>query len=129
MKFEASHTYAAPTVRISLALVFLWFGTQQLVSPGEWVGLLPYWAPVSLFDDAETLIMLNGWLEIVLGTMLLVGFATRFAAIILGVHLFCIAIAMGGATGVRDLGLALATLSIVLAGPDRLSLDTKMQKA
>jgi len=110
-----------------MAGVFLWFGLMQLTDASTWIGFLPEWLgyiPVS----SEVIVQVNGWLEIVLAIAMLSGVWTRVAATILGTHLMGIAIMVGGATGVRDAGLALATLSLVLANVDSWTLDSVLIK-
>ncbi|MDD5318322.1 MAG: DoxX family membrane protein [Candidatus Pacebacteria bacterium] len=112
-------------LRISMSLVFLWFGFQQLASPTDWIGFLPTWT-VSLPISQIGFVYLNGWFEVVAGLFLLAGFYTRAAALLLGLHLLGIAYTIGyGAIAVRDVGLALATLSVFLYGRDKWSLDKK----
>lgn len=123
---EEMMVQCAPVLlRVTMSLVFLWFGTQQLMNAEAWTGFLPPWTGMSGLGDV-TFIQLNGWLEVVLGVMLGIGLQTRFVATVLGLHLFGIAASVGGATGVRDAGLALATLSIALAGADTVTLDAKL---
>ncbi|MCR4311975.1 MAG: DoxX family protein [Candidatus Uhrbacteria bacterium] len=128
MHLDKYAVYAPTVLRVALSLVFLWFGTQQLMAPEDWIGFLPQWALGFPFDDAETFVMLNGWMEVVFGAMMLIGFATRFSALVLGGHLLGIAVTAGGAIGVRDFGLAMATLSMVIANPGVHSLDARMKK-
>ena len=112
-------------LRWSWALLFVWFGTQQLMHPAQWTAFLPLWTgyfPI----PGEMLIQLNGWMEIVLAGCLLAGFYTRFASGILAIHLAGIAISVGGATGVRDLALAAAGVAIALDTPDAWTLDKKL---
>jgi len=119
--------YSAILLRFSMAGVFLWFGLMQLTDASTWIGFLPEWLgyiPVS----SEVIVQVNGWLEIVLAIAMLSGVWTRVAATILGTHLMGIAIMVGGATGVRDAGLALATLSLVLANVDSWTLDSVLIK-
>ena len=111
-------------LRISLSLLFLWFGVSQLYSPAEWTGVVP--AQISSIISAGTIVMLNGALEIILGLMLLSGIYVRFSALVLGLHLLSIALSMGySSVAIRDLALALATLSIFLIGPDNLTIDKR----
>lgn len=117
---------AAPAVaRIALALVFLYFGFSQLRDPVSFVGWLP--AEASLIPvPAPLLIILNGAFEVLFGTLLLLGIYTRLSAALLGLHLLGIALSMGFTqTAVRDYGLALATIAIALAGPDRYCVDER----
>lgn len=114
-------------VRISAVLLFLWFGFQQLVSPGNWVGFLPAWTgyfPV----PGEMLVQLNGWAEIILAALLAIGVSTRIVAALLGAHLFFIALSAGGAIGVRDAALAFMTSSLCLGTPDAWTFDAKHPK-
>lgn len=111
-------------LRWSWVLLFLWFGTQQLIHPSQWTAFLPSWTgyfPV----PAEMLIQLNGWMELCLAALLFVGSFTRLSALILSAHLAGIAISVGGAVGVRDAALAMVGISIALGGPDEWTLDEK----
>lgn len=119
--------YSAILLRFSMAGVFLWFGYMQLTDAAAWIGFLPEWLgyiPVS----SEVIVQVNGWLEVLLAISMIAGVWTRVVAAILGVHLMGIAIMVGGATGVRDAGLALATLSLVLANVDSWTLDSVLIK-
>ncbi|MEI6478815.1 MAG: DoxX family protein, partial [bacterium] len=104
-------------------IIILWFGYQQIVDANSWLGFLPPWTtslPISQID----LIYLNGTFEIVFGIFLLLGFYTRFAAVMLALHLFDITYTVGyDAIGVRDMGLAMSTLVVFFYGADSLSVD------
>lgn len=113
-------------LRIGMCLVFLWFGAQQFISPEMWIGFIPEWvinlSPVS----PVTLVHLNGALEIVFGTALLLGLFTRISALILAVHMAHITLMVGyDSIGVRDFGLAVAGFAIFLNGADPFTLDHK----
>ena len=114
-------------LRWSWVVLFFWFGTQQLIHPSQWVTFLPGWT--GYFPaPAEMLIQLNGWMEVCLAAMLLLGFYTRFAATVLSLHLAGIAASVGGAIGVRDAALAAVGISIALGGPDEWTLDTTLKE-
>ena len=119
----------APVVlRISLALVFLYFGISQLNDPGLWSIFVPDFFVVSGIS-ANNLVILNGFIELVLGTFLLVGIYVRIASLILGIHLFGIAFSIGfSPIAIRDFGLAFATIALFLFGPDKYALDSKFIK-
>ena len=73
---------------------------------------------------------MNGTLEIVLGSLLLLGLFTRLCAFILALHLGGIMISLGyNDIAIRDFGLSLATFAVFLHGPDRLCWDVKQRKA
>ncbi|MBI2473625.1 DoxX family membrane protein [Candidatus Uhrbacteria bacterium] len=114
-------------IRYTACLLFLWFGIQQLTDPNSWVVFLPEWTgyfPI----PSEMLIQLNGWMEVVLALMLVMGLYTKFVALVLGAHLMGIALSVGQATGVRDAALALFTLSLVFSHPDIWTIDRRFQK-
>lgn len=117
---------AAPAIaRIALSLVFLYFGVSQLRDPSSFVGWLP--AEVALLPiSGVKFVLLNGVFEVFFGTLLLLGVYTRLSAALLGLHLLGIAASMGvSQTGVRDFGLALATIAVALHGPDRYGIDRR----
>ncbi len=114
-------------LRFVWVALFAWFGTEQLLHPEAWAVNLPEWTGY-LPIPAEALVQLNGWIEIVLATALLIGVHTRLVAVLLSFHLLSIAIEMGGAIGMRDMTLALMGLAIALNPPDDWTLDAKFKK-
>lgn len=115
-------------VRGGVSLVFLYFGLVQLKSPQVYAGFLPGFAAFLPLRPVA-LVYLNGLFEVFFGLLLLVGWRTRLAAFLLGVHLLGITVSIGLTDiGVRDFGLAVATLSVVLSGPDRLCLEFEAPK-
>ena len=128
MQTKSLSIYAAPILRIGMALVFLWFGTSQLMNPQMWTIWVPDWI-VNLAPSAEFVVYSNGILEIILGIMLLLGFWTRIVAAILAVHLAGIVLSVGyTATGVRDFGLTIATAAVALHGNDAFTLQEYLRK-
>lgn len=107
-------------LRLGLATIFLWFGFSQLVDGLSWVGFVPSWA-VALFSlPPAMLVLINGALEVILGSLLALGLFVRPAALILGFHLFIITIEIGAtAIGVRDFGLTAATFALALLVPQK----------
>lgn len=122
-KFAKLEKSGPIVLRIGLALVFLWFGFSQLFNPAQWTGFLPSFLgllPISLVK----FVLLNGWFEIIGGVMIFLGAYTRPVALLLALHLFGITLTIGwNALGVRDFGLAVATLVIFMQGAGNLSLD------
>ncbi len=121
---------AAPVVvRIGMSLVFLWFGYQQIFNTAMWTRLIPEWVIEMTGVTATSLVHFNGAFEIVFGLCLLIGLQTRVVSLLLALHLLHIMVTVGyNAIGVRDFGLALATISIFLNGMDCLTLDWKWAK-
>ncbi|MBS3099167.1 DoxX family protein [Candidatus Pacearchaeota archaeon] len=123
-----SEKYSKPILRIALSLVFLYFGYQQITSPESWISFVPSFV-LSFGLSAKTFIIINSFLELVLGTLMLIGLYTRFSSLILALHLFVIAFSIGlNPLGIRDFGLAFATLVIFLNGVDGFCLDKKIWK-
>ena len=115
--------YAPFILRLALSFVLLWFAYNQLTHTSMWIRLLPGWT--NMFGlRPETLIHMNAWFEIIVGLALLVGFYTRLAGLLISLHIFHIAYVLGyGAVAVRDIGLALAALSIACAETGGFSVD------
>ena len=114
--------YAPRLVRIAIGLVFLWFGFTQLFTDNL-LGYVPQWVntlPISV----GAFMRLNGAFEVIFGVLLLAGFFTRIVALLLSIHLLGIALNVGyNDVMIRDLGLTLVTISILLHGPDEWTLD------
>ena len=119
--------YAPYMVRIGISIVLLWFGLNQIFDTESWLGWLPQ-CTYSLSIEPTAIIILNGIFETIFVSLLLLGLITRFAAVVMTVHLLIITFSIGyNDVAVRDFGLSLATFSIFLYGPDRLSLDKKIK--
>jgi len=116
--------YSPVVVRGALALLFLWFGISQVLQPDAWVAWVPPWPTELTGLSAETIVLMNGGFEVVFGILLALGLLTRVAALLLSLHLFFIAFEIGyNDIGVRDFVLALCTMGVALAVPDRFTLD------
>jgi len=121
--------YATVLIRVSLALVLLWFGIDQIANTENWFGYIPHWLTSNLSSSLSTFIILNGIFEIIIGVLLLIGFYTRIIAFIAALHLLSITIAVGyNDIAVRDLGLTLMAVSLIFSGAGVLSLDSKKLK-
>lgn len=121
---EKMKSFAPVVVRVGIALVILWFGSQQLIDAGPWTGLIPAWATGISGLLATTLVTLNGVSEIIIGILLLLGIFTRIVGLLSALHLTLITFVVGyNGIGVRDFGLAMAAFSTFLYGKDRLCLD------
>lgn len=117
-----------PLLRIAMSLVFLYFGFNQIYSPDAWTGFVPDFLTHSVLT-ANNIVMANGIMELILGTFLLIGLYTRFSSLVLALHLVGIALPMiATPTGIRDLGLAVATFVIFLNGFDEYTIDKKFEK-
>ena len=124
MKHEEIIKKISPVVlRVAMALVFLWFGLNQVFDTDSWIFFLPEFLR-NYVQEPAMLVFMNGIVEIFLGTFLLVGVYVRFSAFVLAINLSAIVIAVGyNSVGVRDFGLAVATFAIALNGSDFFSFD------
>ena len=112
-----------------MGAVFMFFSYYQFSDPSAWTGYVPHSITALFGGNATMLVLLNAWFELVAGLSLLAGFQTRIVSLLLALHLFGISATIGiSPLGIRDLGLAVATLSIVFAGPDLISIDGKFAK-
>ena len=107
----------APTaVRITLGLIFLWFGVAELLQPRMWAGYVPLLSSSS--SVASLLVLLHGGLLWMLATALILGIAPRTAALLSVGVMGEIILALLFGHGLSDivardlgvLGLALVTL-------------------
>ena len=115
--------YAPSVLRYGMTLVILWFSLQQFLDPVTWTAYVPDSAVAVTHLSATTLVYFNAVLEAVLGLMLLFGWQVRIVALLLALHLFDIMYVVGyGEIGVRDFGLAVATLVVSMNGHDPLSI-------
>lgn len=101
------------TLRIGLAVTFLWIGFDILKHPGLWIGYLP---PQQIIDlPPATILRFIGLFDISLGLMFLSRATSRLAGLLASIHLIGILITNGIAAGlIRNLGLIGATLAIAL---------------
>lgn len=120
--------YAAPTLRIGISLVFLWFGLTNIFNPEMLLGYLPgfvYTLPI----QATTFMIINGIVETLLAVLMLTGLFTRMSALLYGLHVLSIVFGVGyHDVAIRDFGLAVAAFAIFLYGPDQWTLDNKWRK-
>ncbi len=118
--------FAPVLLRFSLAAVFAWFGANQLASPSTWTSMVPEWATSLSHMSASTFIQVNSVFEIIAALLLVLGVYVRWVALLLGIHLLFIAHELGiNPVGVRDYGLAFATLALSLFGQDKYCLMKK----
>lgn len=102
-------------LRLGLAGVFLWFGFSQLIDSLRWVSIVPDWAVNLLHLPPAMIVMANGLFEVVLASILTMGFFVRTISFVLGLHLMLIAFDFGfTATGIRDIGLVVSAFALSL---------------
>lgn len=118
--------FAPSVLRYSMAVVVLWFGLAQFMNAAGWTAYVPDYALALSHMSALTLVYFNATFELVFGILLLIGWQTRTVALFLALHLFEIMSVVGyGEIGVRDFGLAMATLVVFMNGSDILCVQKK----
>ena len=118
------HHIGIALLRLGLAALFLWFGFSQLLDSLNWVSWVPEWA-VNLFHMPPAMIVLfNGSFEAVAGSLLALNIWTRWAALLLALHLAVLVFDIGpNPIGVRDFAIMTATFALVFlnSGPQQKS--------
>ncbi|GEM_PF-1907996 len=101
--------YSPLLLRLSLALVFLWFGVDKFANPGYWAHQVPETIRViaGITEDTEyAFVHAMGVFEMLVGSALAIGILTRHVAAIASVFLFSIIVTTGLTPAtVRDVGL------------------------
>ncbi|MCH7568043.1 MAG: DoxX family protein [Nanoarchaeota archaeon] len=120
--------YAPILLRITISLVVIWFGINNIFSRELFLGYLPQYA-YNLPIQPLTIILITGIFETIFGLLLIIGLFTRVASFLITIHILGIAFSLGyNDVAIRDFGLALATLAIFLHGKDKWCLDNKLKK-
>jgi uncharacterized membrane protein YphA (DoxX/SURF4 family) len=126
--FSFLELYAGSVLRYGMASVILWFSVQQFMHPDVWTAYVPDSIVAMTHVPAIMLVYFNAVFELVFGLLLVFGWQTRIVALLLALHLFDIMYTVGyGEIGVRDFGLAIATLTIFMNGPDSLCIQPKKE--
>lgn len=103
-------------VRWGLALVLIWFGFAQVLTP-EW-----FYQYVQAFGDVseiKVVVIINGIVSLLLGAGLLVGVFVRGLGLAAGVYLLIISFGLGYSDDmVRNLGLTTMAFSVFFHGKD-----------
>ena len=119
-------SYAPSVLRLGMSGVILWFSFQQFIHTQLWTAYVPDSAVAMLHISATTLVYFNATFELVFGILLVIGWQTRIAAFLLALHLFDIMYVVGyGEISVRDFGLAVATFTVFMNGPDMFCIQGK----
>lgn len=116
--------YAPSVLRYGISAVILWFSLQQFLHNSLWTVYIPDSLVALTHVSAPVFVFFNASFELAFGMLLIFGWQTRIAALLIALHLFDIMWVVGyGEIGVRDFGLAIASLVVCMNGPDLLCLD------
>ncbi|MEK7638246.1 MAG: DoxX family membrane protein [Patescibacteria group bacterium] len=107
------------SIRIGLAVVFLWFGVNKFIQPQYWVDAwIPQWTQhlaQAAGMSVTNAVFLIGIFEVLVAVSLVTGFFTRAFASAAIVFLLAVLIANGlNEIVVRDIGLIAALAALVI---------------
>ncbi|GIW65526.1 MAG: hypothetical protein KatS3mg094_045 [Candidatus Parcubacteria bacterium] len=111
--------YGKLILRIGLGIVFLYFGISQLIVPQRWIYLIPDIKVIYLNDIfKQKIVLINGIFDCLIGICFILGLFIKIVSLLSTLHLLFIFFFSLGFTpsGFRDLGLALASLSLFFLG-------------
>ena len=118
--------YAPALVRFGVGIVFFIFGVLQLINPEQWHAWIPSF--ILNYLTANQFIYINGSFDFIIGGLLILGLLTRIAAFLGSLHLISVILSVGFIDiGIRDFGLLLALLSVLLHGSDDFCLDKRFK--
>lgn len=114
--------YAALPMRIVLGLIFLWHGAGKALDPA---GAMEKFLLMGFQGWLGPVI---GWLEVILGALILIGLYTRISSIVLAIVIFVAAVAVHLPNGVtagleRDLMMLASLIALTLLGSGKVSMD------
>lgn len=125
--FKKYERFSPLTLRISLGILFLFFGIDKLINPNSWIGWVPRW--IWGVMDIDFFILSQGILEALIGALLVGGLFTRIVAAIASILMLLIIVSIGfNDIAIRDIGLLGASLSLILLGGGELSVDNSLRK-
>ena len=111
-------------LRVALGLVFGFFAISQFMDPVFWSTWIPAWAQALSPLPITTAIHIVSVFELIVAVSFVLGWFTRYTAILGALLLLPIVIFIGwNDVGVRDFGLFWATAYFSAAPPTRWSVD------
>jgi uncharacterized membrane protein YphA (DoxX/SURF4 family) len=115
----ASLRYSQLSIRIGLAIVYLWFGIDKFIQPDYWINAwMPVWAQhiaQEIGMSATNVIILIGIFEVLVATSLVTGFFMRVFAVIAIAFLATGLVVHGfNEVLVRDVGLIAGLLALAI---------------
>ncbi|MEK6824274.1 MAG: DoxX family membrane protein, partial [Nanoarchaeota archaeon] len=112
----------------AIGITFFLIGLDQLLKPSLWASYFPQALPFSI--QVAQAVLLNGLFDMFIGALLLAGLLTRIASAFATIHLVGVIFILGyNDISIRDIGLALAALSIFFHGSDNWCLDSRLRRA
>ncbi|MBS3151756.1 DoxX family membrane protein [Candidatus Woesearchaeota archaeon] len=102
-------------LRLGLGFVFIWFGIDKLLNPENWIGYITPFLSSIIFFNLNGFIYLLGFIELLLGILLLTKWKLKFISLLISIYLFIVIISQGfNEITVRDIGLFTMALSLFM---------------
>ena len=102
------------SLRLGMAITFIWIGVYIFQAPEDWSGYLQSWAGNLVPFPLKWLMLFTAFLDISIGILFALNLWIKHAALAASFHLAIILITSGiNAITVRDIGLLGATLFLV----------------
>ena len=103
-------------LRVGIAITFLWIGILILKDPEAWAGLMQPWLADLIIIPLYWAMVATAFLDIVVGTLLLIDYYIWLAALVGSIHLVSVLLVVGiNALTIRDIGLLAATLALFVS--------------
>ena len=125
-------------LRLSIGIVFLWFGIDKFLNPAMWAAWMPPWMSSLWPWSINSFMYFQGGIEAILGILLLIGFYTKWASRLSALILLSIVIVLGinditalgriGDVTIRDIAILLAAIALCYQEKFPWSLDNKFKK-
>ncbi len=120
--------HSAMILRIGISSVILWFALTLLQNPSQLIQSIPLYTSIIPLQPI-ILIYLYAFFLITFSVFLMLGIFTRVSALFLGLNMLHVSFVVGySATGIRDIAIAIAILSVFIHGPDEYCLDKHLNE-
>jgi len=120
--------YPQLILRIGLGVVFFYFGIMKFFNPVFWASFIPVYIENLLPISINLFLYIQGLVEVIIGLALIFGFYTRLFSFLTASILFVIMVSLGfNDVTVRDFGLFMMAVSLIISGAGELSLDNKIK--
>ena len=128
MSIDNLKKYVPFFLRVGLGLIFLWIGLQEIFHPRNWMRYIPAWLHTTTGIDVFLYIL--GLINFIIGILILIGMFTRISTFIACLQLFGVIVTVGyGAIAVRDFGLLMMAISLLILGPGKFSVDYYIERS
>lgn len=105
----------ALVLRVGIGGTLVYAGTSILVNTQNWIGFVPRWLTDFSGISVETLLIIHGVFELILGLFLIFGFFLKISSLLSFFDFFSIIVLAGiDLVTFRDFGLLMAALALFI---------------